>query len=137
MRCCRCYAFGCKCEVVATREGASDASRLAIYQNLSSECPSLYCGRASCLRYASVLFMGSLRVSAYLLLFFFSLHLLVVFILCSRWRLFVDVPLISSCPADHVLLPDMTGSAAPIAFNVKNKYTHARARAHTHTHHHQ
>ena len=32
-RCCRYYAFGCKCEVVAIR-GLSDSLRLAIYQTL-------------------------------------------------------------------------------------------------------
>ena len=65
-------------------------------------------------------FMGSLRVSASCLLivlsgicsllsFFFSSFFLVVFALFSFFmlslELFVDVPLIFSCPADHVV-PD-------------------------------
>ena len=41
---------------------ASGVSRLAIYQTLSSECPSLCCARA-CMCHASVLFIGPLRFS--------------------------------------------------------------------------
>ena len=42
VRSCRCYAFGCKCEIVAILGGggASDDSRLAVYQTLSVECHS-------------------------------------------------------------------------------------------------
>ena len=38
----RCNAFRCKCEIIAIRGGVSDASRLAVYQTLSIEYPSIF-----------------------------------------------------------------------------------------------
>ena len=56
----------------------SDDSRPALYQTLSIECPP------------PIFF-----------LFFFVVFVLLLFS-CSRWSFIDDVPLIFSCPADHV-----------------------------------
>ena len=66
------------------------------------------------------------------LLVVFALILFFVFCFISRWN-FVDVPLIFSCPANHV--PDwqpriLLGMVEGRSVNVKNTHTHT----HTHTH---
>ena len=71
--------------MVATRGRVSDDSRLALCQTFSIECPS------------SIFFWHVYFV----ILVPFSLSFLFVFFFCSDWS-FVDVPLISFCPADHV-----------------------------------
>ena len=70
----------------------SDGSRLALYQTLSIECPF-------CIFFCHVLCVIVPLFCPFLFVCFLFLCL------CSRWN-FVDVPLIFSCPADHVLLPD-------------------------------
>ena len=64
----------------------SDGSRLALYQTLSIECPSpIFFWHVLCVIDCS----------------FLSVVFVLFFIFMSRWS-FVDVPLIFSCPADHV-----------------------------------
>ena len=80
---CGCYAFGCKCEIVAIR---GSIGWLAVYSYLSSV-PFFYLFLACDLCHPflfDVLLPCSLKKNQ------------------NCWR-FVDVPLIFSCPADHVL----------------------------------
>ena len=95
---CRCYAFEYTCELVVIR-GVADGSWLAIYQNPSSGFPSLICARA-CVRHASVVFMGALRVSAsylsfLLLVFLFFFPFFLSFLSCcfcafaGAWQVFL------------------------------------------------
>ena len=124
---CYCYAFGCKCEIVATRGGYRMARGCRYTKpSLSSECICLCCGRVLSIVYVWVpcaslhptytIYLSFLAVACMLFLFFFLFvvcaFFILFFMLFSRWS-FVDtvtangnVPLIFSCPADHVLLPD-------------------------------
>ena len=83
----------------------SDGSRPALYQTLFIECPSIF-------------FPGMCFV-----LLFLSFCRLCFFVSCPRLS-FVDVPLIFSCPADHV--PDwqlriiLLGMVEARSVNVKN-----------------
>ena len=101
----------------------SDGSRLVIYLTLFTECPSSCCPRASCIRYIYI-YIYILRVlCTYLFTTYLSWHFILYYcfsvlfccfsfflsflpcllfrFLCSRLS-FVNVPLIFSCPADHV-----------------------------------
>ena len=64
----------------------SDGSRLALYQTLSNECPSIF-------------FLACALCYCYFLFDVFVLFF--VLFSCSRWSV-VNVPPIVSCPADHV-----------------------------------
>ena len=104
-------------------------SRLAMYQTLSSKCPSLCRVCAPCIR-----FIYRFPARLCVLLFVGFSFLILFLFLCSRWS-FVDAPPIFSCPADHVLLPDwppriFLGMVEARSVNVNEKNIHT----HTHTH---
>ena len=91
----------------------SDGSRLAPYQTLSIECPFY------------ILLACALCYYSFFLFVVFTLFLFVLF-LCSRWS-FVDVPLLFSCSADHVVVvPDwqsriLLGMVETRSVNVKTQ----------------
>ena len=87
--CCRCYAFGCKCQVVAIR-GVSDGSRLAIYLITLSlarvlALPTLCCARAGVCAMHPFLFYitGLLRVCVFYLSFLVFVLIIIFFYLIS------------------------------------------------------
>ena len=117
----------------------SDGSWLAIYQTLSSECPSSFAIHP----FYFIGFLcvsGSLPIISGVFFFFLSYFVLLPFLLAFLFLFslssFVDVPLIFSCPADHVLLPDwrsriLLSMVDARSVNVDNTHTHT----HTHQYH--
>ena len=81
----------------------SEGSRLALIPN------SLY--RVPFFFGMSALLSSGILCALFVLLFLSFRRFCLVFFSCSRWSFVIDVPLIFSCPADHVpdWQPSITG----------------------------